>query len=173
MATLLLDRRTAGGGPDARRAARGPRLAREIQRTYFSVCVAHRKGGVGKTTTTWYLSRELARAGMNVVLRDLDPQILRDVIGTWELQNPSSHSPRKRRPRTQPTRHRSRAAKSRKPFLPSTRPVNTRPAIAGPATVIRNTTGKKLAACCAAGSIPVHPATSTASAPHKIANVTP
>jgi cellulose biosynthesis protein BcsQ len=86
MATLLLDRRTAGGGPDARRAARGPRLAREIERTYFSVCVAHRKGGVGKTTTTWYLSRELARAGKNVVLRDLDPQrglsdIVRDLGG--------------------------------------------------------------------------------------------
>src|SRR5229473_4123061 len=86
MATLVLDRRTAGGGPDARRAARGPRLAREIERTYFSVCVAHRKGGVGKTTTTWYLSRELARAGKNVVLRDLDPQrglsdIVRDLGG--------------------------------------------------------------------------------------------
>ena len=86
MATLLLDRRTAVGGPDARRAARGPRLAREIERSYFSVCVAHRKGGVGKTTTTWYLSRELARAGKNVVLRDLDPQrglsdIVRDLGG--------------------------------------------------------------------------------------------
>ena len=86
MATLVLDRHTAGGGPEARRPARGPRLARQIERTYFSVCVAHRKGGVGKTTTTWYLSRELARAGKNVVLRDLDPQrglsdIVRDLGG--------------------------------------------------------------------------------------------
>ena len=86
MATLVLEKHTAAGGSDVRRASRGPRLAREIERSYFSVCVAHRKGGVGKTTTTWYLSRELARAGKNVVLRDLDPQrglsdIIRDLGG--------------------------------------------------------------------------------------------
>jgi len=86
MATLVLEKHTAAGGSDVRRTSRGPRLARQIERSYFSVCVAHRKGGVGKTTTTWYLSRELARAGKNVVLRDLDPQrglsdIIRDLGG--------------------------------------------------------------------------------------------
>src|SRR6266487_2910389 len=74
MATLVLEKQTAAGGSDVRRTSRGPRLARQIERSYFSVCVAHRKGGVAKTTTTWYLSRELARAGKNVVLRDLDGQ---------------------------------------------------------------------------------------------------
>ena len=50
-------------------------------RTWYSVCVAHRKGGVAKSTTTWYLARELARAGKRVVLRDLDPQQgLRDIL---------------------------------------------------------------------------------------------
>ena len=50
-------------------------------RTWYSVCVAHRKGGVAKSTTTWYLARELARAGRRVVLRDLDPQQgLRDIL---------------------------------------------------------------------------------------------
>jgi cellulose biosynthesis protein BcsQ len=48
-----------------------PRLP---ERTYFSVCIAHRKGGVAKTTTVWYLGRELARAGKRVLLTDLDPQ---------------------------------------------------------------------------------------------------
>ncbi len=86
MATLVLEKHSAAGGSDVRRSSRGPRLARQIERSYFSVCVAHRKGGVGKTTTTWYLSRELARAGKNVVLRDLDPQrglsdIIRDLGG--------------------------------------------------------------------------------------------
>jgi len=86
MATLVLEKHSAAGGSDVRRSSRGPRLAHQIERSYFSVCVAHRKGGVGKTTTTWYLSRELARAGKNVVLRDLDPQrglsdIVRDLGG--------------------------------------------------------------------------------------------
>jgi cellulose biosynthesis protein BcsQ len=44
------------------------------ERPYFSVCVAHRKGGVAKNTTVWYLGRELARAGKRVLLTDLDPQ---------------------------------------------------------------------------------------------------
>jgi cellulose biosynthesis protein BcsQ len=45
------------------------------------VCIAHRKGGVAKSTTTWYLARELARAGKRVILRDLDPQQgLRDIL---------------------------------------------------------------------------------------------
>jgi cellulose biosynthesis protein BcsQ len=86
MATLTLDKLSAGEEPNTGRTLRGPRLPREVERTYISVCVAHRKGGVGKTTTTWYLSRELSRAGKNVVLRDLDPQrglsdIVRDLGG--------------------------------------------------------------------------------------------
>jgi len=40
----------------------------------FRVCIAHRKGGVAKTTTTYYLGRELVLLGRRVVLRDLDPQ---------------------------------------------------------------------------------------------------
>jgi hypothetical protein len=51
MPTVVLEKHTAAGGSDVRRTSRGPRLARQIERSYFSVCVAHRKGGVGKTTT--------------------------------------------------------------------------------------------------------------------------
>jgi chromosome partitioning protein len=40
----------------------------------FRVCIAHRKGGVAKTTTTYYLGRELVLLGKRVILRDLDPQ---------------------------------------------------------------------------------------------------
>ena len=76
----LLDRnpRTASSG--------GPRLPRYAEHPYFSVCLAHRKGGVGKTTSTWYVGRELERAGKRVLLRDLDPQqgltdIVRDLGG--------------------------------------------------------------------------------------------
>ena len=41
---------------------------------------------MAKSTTTWFLARELARAGKRVLLRDLDPQqglrdILRDLFG--------------------------------------------------------------------------------------------
>lgn len=62
--------------PDAR-----PSLPRVVERTWYTVCIAHRKGGVAKSTTTWYLARELARAGQRVVLRDLDPQQgLRDIL---------------------------------------------------------------------------------------------
>ena len=77
---VLLDQgsRSASGG--------GPRLPRYADRPYFSVCLAHRKGGVGKTTSTWYLGRELERVGRRVLLRDLDPQqgltdIVRDLGG--------------------------------------------------------------------------------------------
>ena len=46
------------------------------QRTWrpYRVCIAHRKGGVAKTTTTYYLGRELVLRGKRVILRDLDPQ---------------------------------------------------------------------------------------------------
>ncbi len=40
----------------------------------YRVCIAHRKGGVAKTTTTYYLGRELVLLGKRVILRDLDPQ---------------------------------------------------------------------------------------------------
>jgi cellulose biosynthesis protein BcsQ len=54
----------------------------------FSVCVAHRKGGQAKTSTCFYLARELSAAGLRVVLRDLDAQrsltkVLR-ALGTQE-----------------------------------------------------------------------------------------
>jgi cellulose biosynthesis protein BcsQ len=52
----------------------GPKLPPVRERSHFSVCIAHRKGGVAKTTTVWYLGRELARAGKRVLLKDLDPQ---------------------------------------------------------------------------------------------------
>lgn len=62
-------------------APASPVLPAVQPRTWYSVCVAHRKGGVAKSTTTWYLARELARAGRRVVLRDLDPQQgLRDIL---------------------------------------------------------------------------------------------
>jgi hypothetical protein len=54
MPTLLLDKHTAPQS-DIRRAPSGPHLSRYVERHYFSVCIAHRKGGVGKTTTAWYL----------------------------------------------------------------------------------------------------------------------
>ncbi len=43
-------------------------------RPYFSVCIAHIKGGVGKTTTSIYLGRELSALKLRVIWRDLDPQ---------------------------------------------------------------------------------------------------
>jgi cellulose biosynthesis protein BcsQ len=65
---------------DAQSSAR-PTLPPVVERSWYTVCVAHRKGGVAKSTTTWYLARELARAGKRVVLRDLDPQQgLRDIL---------------------------------------------------------------------------------------------
>ena len=58
-----------------------PSLPCVVERTWYTVCIAHRKGGVAKSTTTWYLARELARAGQRVILRDLDPQQgLRDIL---------------------------------------------------------------------------------------------
>jgi chromosome partitioning protein len=40
----------------------------------FRVAIAHRKGGQAKTTTAFYLARELAARGHRVVLRDTDSQ---------------------------------------------------------------------------------------------------
>jgi cellulose biosynthesis protein BcsQ len=41
---------------------------------YLSLCIAHIKGGVGKTTTSIYLGRELSALRLRVIWRDLDPQ---------------------------------------------------------------------------------------------------
>jgi chromosome partitioning protein len=46
----------------------------------ITVTVANRKGGVGKTVTTWYTARWLARMGYRVQLRDEDPQ-----RGLWDI----------------------------------------------------------------------------------------
>ena len=71
----------ASAAANAPVALTAPTLPAVQPRTWYSVCVAHRKGGVAKSTTTWYLARELARAGKRVVLRDLDPQQgLRDIL---------------------------------------------------------------------------------------------
>jgi cellulose biosynthesis protein BcsQ len=53
-----------------------PRLSRRQRRTWYTICIAHTKGGVGKTSTTWYLAREFTsrQTGKRVVLRDLDDQ---------------------------------------------------------------------------------------------------
>ena len=48
--------------------------SRRLKSPIFSVCVAHRKGGQSKTSSCFYLARELSAAGKRVVLRDLDAQ---------------------------------------------------------------------------------------------------
>jgi hypothetical protein len=45
-----------------------------------TVVIANRKGGVGKTLTTIYTSRWLARMGRRVIINDLDPQ-----RGIWDF----------------------------------------------------------------------------------------
>jgi CobQ/CobB/MinD/ParA nucleotide binding domain len=45
-----------------------------------TVVFANRKGGVGKTLSTFYTGRWLARAGRDVTLVDLDPQ-----RGLWDI----------------------------------------------------------------------------------------
>jgi cellulose biosynthesis protein BcsQ len=40
----------------------------------YRIAIAHRKGGQAKTTTTFYLGRELAARGHRVILRDTDAQ---------------------------------------------------------------------------------------------------
>ena len=52
----------------------GPTSGRKSAGQPYRVCIAHRKGGVAKTTTTYYLARELVLLGKRVILRDLDPQ---------------------------------------------------------------------------------------------------
>src|SRR5205823_3025625 len=47
---------------------------RVLKSPIFSVCIAHRKGGQSKTSSCFYLARELSAAGKRVVLRDLDAQ---------------------------------------------------------------------------------------------------
>ena len=57
-----------------RRAEVGRILAdMQVARPY-RVAIAHRKGGQAKTTTTFYLARELAARGHRVILRDTDAQ---------------------------------------------------------------------------------------------------
>jgi cellulose biosynthesis protein BcsQ len=59
--------------------ARGAPRRRGV-RPPITVVVANRKGGVGKTLTTIYTARWLARMGRRVVIRDLDPQ-----RGVWDF----------------------------------------------------------------------------------------
>ncbi len=51
-----------------------------------TVTIANRKGGVGKTVTTWYTARWLARMGYRVHLRDEDPQ-----RGLWDIAEMLGH----------------------------------------------------------------------------------
>jgi chromosome partitioning protein len=58
-------------------------------RSGYSLCVAHRKGGVCKTTSTFYFALEFARAGKRIICRDLDNQrslthVFRDLGATFE-----------------------------------------------------------------------------------------
>jgi cellulose biosynthesis protein BcsQ len=71
-----------------RSISRSSGRVRPLKSPIFSICVAHRKGGQAKTSTCFYLARELSAAGKRVVLRDLDAQrsltkILR-ALGTQE-----------------------------------------------------------------------------------------
>jgi len=49
-------------------------LAQLVTKPPYRVAIAHRKGGQAKTTTAFYLARELATRGNKVVLRDTDTQ---------------------------------------------------------------------------------------------------
>jgi cellulose biosynthesis protein BcsQ len=51
-----------------------------------TVTIANRKGGVGKTVTTWYTARWLARMRFRVEMRDADPQ-----RGLWDIAEMLGH----------------------------------------------------------------------------------
>jgi chromosome partitioning protein len=57
--------------PPAQRQAPVPRQ----RRTWYAVSIAHRKGGQGKSATTYYLALECALAGKRVICRDMDEQL--------------------------------------------------------------------------------------------------
>jgi len=63
-----------------RAAAAPPRVRGRAAPHATTVVVANRKGGVGKTLTTIYTARWLARMGRRVAIRDLDPQ-----RGVWDF----------------------------------------------------------------------------------------
>jgi hypothetical protein len=75
---------TLGVMPDVEFRAPGGHPSSRGPRTGYALCVAHRKGGVCKTTSTFYFALEFARAGKRVICRDLDKQrslthVFRDV----------------------------------------------------------------------------------------------
>jgi cellulose biosynthesis protein BcsQ len=91
LSVRTISRRLAGAGvapvgraqrlPYYRRADVADLLVAPPRRQPYRVAIAHRKGGQGKTTTTFYLARELAAQGQRVVLRDTDAQqSLTDVL---------------------------------------------------------------------------------------------
>ena len=57
-----------------RQAEVAPMLGQMQVARPYRVAIAHRKGGQAKTTTTFYLARELAARGHRVILRDTDAQ---------------------------------------------------------------------------------------------------
>lgn len=74
---LAVDRDVIGKEPSGRAGEATPILAAMAPTT---VVVANRKGGVGKTLTTIYTARWLARLGRRVLIHDLDPQ-----RGIWDF----------------------------------------------------------------------------------------
>jgi chromosome partitioning protein len=72
--TGLPDPSTSPAMPDVEFRSPTTRAAPTGPRTGYTMCVAHRKGGVCKTTSTFYFALEFARAGKRVICRDLDKQ---------------------------------------------------------------------------------------------------
>jgi chromosome partitioning protein len=66
--------------PAVRLGRQGRHTARPPARPPITVVVANRKGGVGKTLTTIYTARWLARLRRRVIIHDLDPQ-----RGVWDF----------------------------------------------------------------------------------------